>query len=80
MSQNVRIELSSEGIVQLLKSAGVQNAVRETAETIKNRCGSGYESDIHEMPQRIISSVYTAERDAYQDNLEHNTLLKAVSG
>ena len=80
MSQNVKIELNSSGIVKLLKSDGVQSIVMATAETVKNRCGSGYESDVHEMPKRIISSVYTAERAAYQDNLDNNTLLRAVNG
>lgn len=75
----MRIELNSEGIRQLLRSAEISGIVQEVASDSQKRCGDGYDTDTHVTPSRVVASVFTATRDAKQDNIENNTLLKAVS-
>lgn len=75
-----KIVLNHAGIQALLKSDEVQAFILEQASGIGSRCGAGYETDVYMAPSRVISSVYTTDKKAIQDNLENNTLLKAVSG
>ena len=44
------------------------------------RAGDGYATDVYQAGSRVIASVYTETEEAMKDNLENNTLLKAVSG
>lgn len=76
----VKLELNSDGIRQLLRSDEMAALVGELAEVGRARCGDGYESDTHLTPSRVVASVYTGTVEAKQDNLEHNTILKAVMG
>ncbi|MBQ0113619.1 MAG: hypothetical protein KBT03_10850 [Bacteroidales bacterium] len=72
-----KIVLNSKGVRELLKSSEVRDYIKSEADAIKGRCGSGYATDSKYMGTRVISSVYTETKEAYQDNLENNTLLKA---
>ena len=74
----VRIELNSPGIRALLRSPEMQAVLKDRADTVKDRCGDGYESYV--APTRAVAVVETASRKAYDDNSANNTLLKAVSG
>lgn len=76
---SVKIDLISSGILDFLKSSEVQQEVKRIADDIKNTLGDGYETDSHVTPSRVVSSVYTTSNEAYRDNLNNNTLLKAVS-
>lgn len=40
----VRIELNSPGIRTLLRSPEMQAVLKDRADTVKDRCGDGYES------------------------------------
>ena len=73
----VKIELNSSGIRALLRSPEMQAVLKDRADTVKDRCGDGYESYV--APTRAVAVVETASRKAYDDN-SANTLLKAVSG
>lgn len=73
----VKIELNSRAIRDLLKSNEVRDCIKEKADEISALCGDGYESDIYYTSSRVVSSVYTATSEAYKDNLDNNTLLKA---
>lgn len=75
---NVRVVLKSYGIRELLKSDEMSKFVKEQADIIRDRCGAGYESDVKQMQTRVIASVYTEDTEAMQDNLENNTLLRAM--
>lgn len=75
---NIRIELNSEGIQELLKSQEMQSTLQEIANDVQSRCGEGYETDIAVMQTRAIASVYTADEFAVADNSSNNTLLKAL--
>lgn len=73
----VKIELNSPGIRALLRSPEMQAVLKDRADTVKDRCGDGYESYVAQT--RAVAVVETASQNAYDDNSAHNTLLKAVS-
>lgn len=77
---NVKIVLKSEGVRELLRSAEIAEVCREHAEAIAGRSGSDYEVSVYTGTNRVNASVRAASNEAIQDNLENNTLLKAVSG
>ena len=74
----VKIELNDAGFIELLKSQDIANAVKEVAEQVAARAGDGYATDVYQAGTRVIASVYTETKEAMKDNLENNTLLKAV--
>lgn len=78
--QATKISVSYEGVGKLLKSREMQDGLRELAEGIARRAGSGYASDTKVMGTRVIASAYTEDEAAMRDSLENNTLLKAVQG
>ncbi len=75
---NVRIELNSAGVRELLKSAEIESACRAQAEAIAARAGGGDEVTTYTGKPRVNASVHAATKEAYRDNLKNNTLLKAV--
>lgn len=75
----VKIERNRAGIQALLRSSEVVKCLSDTAHDVQRRCGDGYETDSHMTSGRALASVYTAEIDAIYDNLDNNTLLKAVN-
>lgn len=74
----VKIKLNDAGFVELLKSQEIADAVKEVAEQVAARAGDGYATDVYQAETRVIASVYTETKEAMKDNLENNTLLKAV--
>ena len=76
----VEIELNSAGIQELLKSAEIQGYCEELARGVASRAGDGYEVSSMVGKTRVNASVYAATNEAYRDNLENNTLLKALGG
>ncbi len=77
MAKNT-FKLNYKGVGQLMKSAEMQSVLEEKAKAIKNRCGEGYEQDIFVGKTRANAMVSAATYQAKKDNLENNTLLKAV--
>lgn len=73
---NTKFEMDYAGVGQLLKSPEMQAVLISHAEGIKNRAGEGY--SVYVGPSRANVSVQTETEAAARDNLEHNTLLKAV--
>ena len=73
----IRIELNSSGIRALLRSPEMQAVLKDRADTVKDRCGDGYESYV--APTHAVAVAETASRKAYDDNSVNNTLLKAAS-
>ena len=76
----IRVELNYAGVGELLKSQEIADTVKEVAEQVADRAGDGYATDVYQAGTRVIASVYTETEEAMKDNLENNTLLKAVSG
>lgn len=76
------IVLNEKGIVALLQSQEMQKVLVEQGNKIKNRCGKGYESESAPVigRKRAIVRVKAATNAAKKDNLQNNTLLKALGG
>ena len=77
---NVKVELISSGIRELLQSSEMEAECRRLAEGVANRAGDGYEVDTHVGRTRVNAMVSAGTRKAYYDNLKNNTLLKALGG
>ena len=74
----VKIELNSAGIRELLRSEEMQALLEEHAAAIAGRCGAGYSYDGHMTGGRAVASAYAETPEAIQDNLDNNTLLRAL--
>ena len=72
----MKFELNRSGVADLMKSAEMQSVLIGYAGDVKDRAGEGY--DVHVGPNRANVSVRTETDAAIQDNLDNNTLLKAV--
>ena len=78
MSSKVRIDLDSGNIRRLLRSKAMKDMLMNKAEGIAMKCGEGYEAKAKLMPSREIAIVEAETNAARRDNLENNTILKAV--
>lgn len=76
---NIHIELNSDGIVELLKSDEIMAVLKEQGEAMLSRLGDGYAmNEYNKGKSRANVSVYAETQEAYKDNMNNNTLLKAV--
>ncbi|MFV0414498.1 MAG: hypothetical protein ACK5L3_14770 [Oscillospiraceae bacterium] len=73
-----KIKLNSAGVRELLKSAEMQAISVEHAAAILNRCGDGYETNTFKGKNRVNSMVFASTHKAKEDNLQNNTILKAI--
>ena len=78
MVKNVHVELNSDGIVEMLKSDEIMAVLKEQGEGMLSRLGEGYATSEHVGKSRCNVSVFAETKEAYKDNLNNNTLLKAV--
>lgn len=76
MSDKFKFKLNYAGVGQLLKSEEMTSVLKSYADQASARAGDGY--DVYVGRTRVNVSV--ASEEAAQDNLENNTLLKAVRG
>ena len=74
----IKVELNHTAVGELLKSSEMQELVKSYADEIAERAGDGYASDTYSAGSRVIASAYTETEEAMEDNLENNTLLKAM--
>lgn len=76
---NVTIKLNSEGVKELLKSAEIMAECRSHAAEMAATLGADdYEVSEHVGTNRVNVSVRAKTKKALQDNLDNNTMLKAV--
>lgn len=73
-----KFKLIKAGVSALLFSEEMMEVCQEYANAVRERCGEGYETSRHKGKSRVNVSIYAATPDAYQDNLNNNTLLKAA--
>ena len=71
------IELNDAGIIELLKEIG-SDACVSLASSAAGRCGEGYESKKVEYPERTGGIVKATDMKSFRDNMENNTIIKAV--
>lgn len=74
------IELNEQGVRELLRSQEMAAICQGLAQGIAGRAGGGYEVDTYTGRNRVNARVSCATEKAAKDNLENNTLLKAVTG
>ena len=76
----VKFKINSAGLVELMKSSQMQAVLAEYGSRIASSAGSGYSYNRVKSGDRAKVFVYTKTKKARKDNLENNTLLKAVGG
>ncbi len=76
MSKNISIVLNTAAVGELLRSDAVASYLMGVAGSVASAAGEEYET--LQGFDRVSVIVKPATRRAEQDNLEHNTLLKAV--
>lgn len=74
----VKVELNLKGINELMMSPGIQGALHEAGQAVARAAGEGFESSTHEASFVAIENVYPTTAEAYYDEIENNTLLKAA--
>lgn len=72
----VRFELNRAGVRELMQSREMINALISYADKISDAAGDGYDTYVGR--NRANVSVRTMTKEAYQDNLENNTLEKVI--
>lgn len=75
----VKIVLNSAGIREMLRSEEMQEVLEAHAAAVAGRCGEGYSHDRHLTGGRAVASAYAETAEAIRDNLDNNTLLRALS-
>ena len=76
---NVTIKLNSEGVKELLRSAEIMAECRSHAAEMAATLGADdYEVSEYVGTNRVNVSVRAKTEKALQDNLDNNTMLKAV--
>lgn len=74
-----KLVLNSEGIRAMLTSPEMMSVCRGYAEEINASMGAGYEVSEYTGSGRVNVSVAAVSDEAKQDNLDNNSLLKAVN-
>lgn len=72
-----KFKLKKGGVIELLKGSDVQELLRAQAQ---RRCPSGCVVDVYVGKNRANASIGTETEEAKVDNLENNTLIKAIGG
>lgn len=75
---NFRFKLDRKGVRALLQSEEMMGVCQEHAQQIAKRAGEGYEVTTHTGRTRVNASVKPLTREAWVDNMQNNSLLKAV--
>lgn len=78
MAKNVRIELNSKGVRQLLHDPGVLADLERRAKRIAAAAGEGMETDSDAGGTRARAVVITATRDAQRAEATDRALTRAV--
>lgn len=78
MSSSIVFKLDKAGVRELLRSPQMMAVCKEHAQAVQGRCGDGYEVTTHTGKNRVNASVHAATVEARRDNLDNNTLEKAV--
>ena len=78
MANKVEVKLNFAGVGELLRSKEVKDACKTHASKIQSRCGDGYKTGDFMGSDRVKATVYPETNAARNDNLENNTILKAL--
>ena len=73
---NLKFVLNRAGVRELMQSQEMQDVLVEFAGQVAERAGDGY--SVYVGTNRANVSVRTETEEAMADNLDHNTLEKAI--
>lgn len=76
----VKIELNREGVREMLRSQEMKAICEEHANNALGRLGPGYTVTTMTGKNRVNASVYAESYAAKRENMENNTILKALRG
>ena len=74
----VKVVLNREGVKNLLQSREMQDYLANEANKVRNRLGEGYAQDSYVGKNRANAMVWAETYQAKKENLESNTILKAL--
>lgn len=74
-----KLVLNSSGVRAMLTSQHMMSVCRQYADGINSKMGAGYEVSEYTGTTRVNVSVAAVSESAKQDNLDNNSLLKAVN-
>lgn len=75
----VRIELNRAGVRNLLRSSEIQTMLAEEANSRAAGLGPGYDVSVYVGRNRANARITAETEEARRENLEDNTLLRAIS-
>lgn len=78
MATKVRFQLNRSGVAELMKSAEMVSIMEEYGSKALSTLGDGYEMNTHIGRNRANVEIEAVTYKAKRDNLENNTILKAV--
>lgn len=76
----VKIVLNRSGVRALLRSDESEAFCQTLAQKVADRLDEGYEVTTYKGKNRVNASVKAVSYKAKKENLENNTILKAVCG
>ncbi len=79
MSDKFKFVLNRNGVRSLLKSVNMINVLESEANEMLARLGPGHEKTYHMGSNRPNFSVATRSKKAAENNLDNNTMIKAVN-
>lgn len=74
----VAIKLSYSGIGAMLRGEEMKQLITDYASGVVQRAGGDFSFRVHNTGQRQAANVFPTTKEASMDNLQNNTLLKAV--
>ena len=74
----LKVVLNSEGVRALLRSREMMDVCASYANAAAGRLGEGYAVSTYTGKNRVNASIYTETIEAARENLESNTILKAL--
>ena len=74
----MKFELNSSGVSALLRSAEMQNLLREKGKEVADRAGEGFELTVSPGQKRANAKISTTDIKSMARNKKHNILLKAM--
>ena len=87
MSDKIKVELDLAGVNELMKRQELQEMMQNLGEQIASRAESmsadpkaEYEANTKTLNWIAVTNIRAANHEAFVENLENNTLLKALGG
>ncbi|MBQ8559050.1 MAG: hypothetical protein IJ439_03595 [Tyzzerella sp.] len=74
----VKVILNKEGVRELLRSNEMMAICEEHANKALGQLGEGYIVTTMTGQNRVNASIYAESYEAKKENMEHNTILKAL--